>query len=98
MRGLIKGLGGDHTILISSHILSEVEETCDHLLVLNDGELVGQGTEEEILTAFSHSLNFNLSVQGDFEAVGNLLTKHPLVSAITAGRRRGPARKTLAAA
>jgi ABC-2 type transport system ATP-binding protein len=89
MRGLIKGLGGDHTILISSHILSEVEETCDHLLVLNDGELVGQGTEEEILTAFSHSLNFNLSVQGDFEAVGRLLTEHPLVSAITAGRRRG---------
>jgi len=89
MRGLIKGLGGDHTILISSHILSEVEETCDHLLVLNDGELVGQGTEEEILTAFSHSLNFNLSVQGDFETVGTLLAEHPLVSTITAGRRRG---------
>ena len=89
MRGLIKGLGGDHTILISSHILSEVEETCDHLLVLNDGELVGQGTEEEILTAFSHSLNFNLSVQGDFEAVGRLLAAHPLVSTISSGRRRG---------
>lgn len=89
MRGLIKGLGGDHTILISSHILSEVEATCDHLLVLSDGELVGQGTEEEILAAFSHSLHFNFSVQGDFEAVGNLLAVHPLVSEISAGRRRG---------
>jgi ABC-2 type transport system ATP-binding protein len=89
MRGLIKGLGGDHTILISSHILSEVEATCDHLLVLNDGELVGQGTEEEILTAFSHSLHFNLSVQGDFEAVGELLASHPLVTELNAGRRRG---------
>jgi ABC-2 type transport system ATP-binding protein len=89
MRGLIKGLGGDHTILISSHILSEVEETCDHLLVLNDGELVGQGTEEEILAAFSHSLHFEVSVQGDFESVGHLLAAHPLVVELNAGRKRG---------
>jgi len=89
MRGLIKKLGGDHTILISSHILSEVEETCDHLLVLNDGELVGQGTEQELLASFSHSLHFEVSVQGDFEAIGNLLSTHPLVSEVSAGRRRG---------
>ena len=89
MRGLIKKLGGDHTILISSHILSEVEETCDHLLVLNDGELVGQGTEQELLASFSHSLHFEVSVQGDFDAIGNLLSTHPLVSEVSAGRRRG---------
>jgi len=89
MRGLIKSLGGDHTILISSHILSEVEETCDHLLVLNDGELVGQGTEEEILASFSHSLHFEVSVQGDFEGIGALLDGHPLVSDVTVGRKRG---------
>lgn len=89
MRGLIKSLGGDHTILISSHILSEVEETCDHLLVLSEGELVAQGTEDELLASFSHSLNFEVEVQGEFEAIGNLLAGLPLVTAISAGRKRG---------
>ena len=89
MRKLIKGLGGDHTILISSHILSEVEETCDHLLVLSEGELVAQGTENEVLASFSHSLHFEVSIQGEFEAAGRLLSAHPMVTLIESGRKRG---------
>lgn len=49
MRELIRGLRGDHTVLISSHILTEVEETCDHLLMLDAGRVVAQGTEQQIL-------------------------------------------------
>jgi ABC-2 type transport system ATP-binding protein len=35
-------------VLLSSHILSEISQTCDRLLIINEGQLVGQGTEEEL--------------------------------------------------
>jgi len=48
MRKLIHGLKDKHTVLISSHILSEVSQTCDRLLVLGDGRILGAGTEAEL--------------------------------------------------
>lgn len=48
VRKLIRGLGEDHTILVSTHILSEVEATCDRALVIDRGRLVAQGTLEEL--------------------------------------------------
>ena len=48
MRELIRGLKGTHTVLVSSHILPEISQTCDRLLVINGGQLVAQGTEEEL--------------------------------------------------
>lgn len=48
MRELIRSLRGEHTILLSSHILSEIERTCDRILMLHEGRIVAQGTEEEL--------------------------------------------------
>ena len=48
MRELIKRLGGEHTVLLSSHILTEISQTCDRLLVIDRGKLVADGTEESI--------------------------------------------------
>lgn len=48
MRGLIRALAEHHTVLISSHILSEIERTCDRILVLHEGRIVAQGREEEL--------------------------------------------------
>jgi ABC-2 type transport system ATP-binding protein len=53
MRNLINNLKQDHTVLISSHILSEISQTCDHVLVLNKGAIVGAGTEAELAKAAS---------------------------------------------
>jgi ABC-2 type transport system ATP-binding protein len=51
MRKLIRNLRGEHTVLLSSHILSEISQTCDRLLVIHEGELVGQGTESDLSKA-----------------------------------------------
>jgi ABC-2 type transport system ATP-binding protein len=51
MRTMIRDLRGAHTILLSSHILSEISQTCDRLLVIQHGELVAQGTEQDLATA-----------------------------------------------
>ncbi len=48
MRELIHGLRDTHTILISSHILTEISQTCDQILVLNAGEIVASGTEADL--------------------------------------------------
>jgi ABC-2 type transport system ATP-binding protein len=51
MRNLLRGLRGEHTVLISSHFLTEISQTCDRLLVIQAGELVGQGSEDELASA-----------------------------------------------
>jgi ABC-2 type transport system ATP-binding protein len=48
MRELIRNLRGSHTILLSSHNLPEISQTCDRLLVIQNGEIVGQGSEQEL--------------------------------------------------
>ncbi|WP_224372938.1 ABC transporter ATP-binding protein [Hyalangium versicolor] len=48
MRELIRNLKGTHTVLVSSHILPEISETCDRLLIVHNGQLVAQGAEEEL--------------------------------------------------
>ena len=48
MRNLIHDLKQNHTVLISSHILTEISQTCDRLLVLDKGKLVGSGSESEL--------------------------------------------------
>jgi ABC-2 type transport system ATP-binding protein len=48
MRNTIRSLRGEHTILLSSHILSEISQTCDRLLVIQRGEIVAQGSEQEL--------------------------------------------------
>ena len=48
MRNLIHDLKQSHTVLISSHILTEISQTCDRLLVLGKGKLLGAGSEDEL--------------------------------------------------
>ena len=83
MRGLVRDLGGDHTVLISSHILPEVEETCDQLLVLREGELVVKGTEAELLERAGGKFDFEIEVRGTFEAANSALEETPGVTSST---------------
>ena len=50
MRATIRALKGEHTVLLSSHILSEISQTCDRLLVIQRGEIVAQGSEQDLAT------------------------------------------------
>lgn len=49
MRQLIRSLRGAHTILLSSHLLSEIERTCDRILILKEGRILASGTEAEVV-------------------------------------------------
>ena len=74
MRGMIRALKDSHTILISSHILPEISQTCDRLLILNDGEIVASGTEAELGDTLLRSRGMVVTVRprgsGDVDAAG----------------------------
>lgn len=48
IRSLIKKIGREKTVILSSHILAEVEATCDRILIINKGKIVADGTAEEL--------------------------------------------------
>lgn len=64
MRELIRNLKGTHTVLVSSHILPEISETCDRLLIISGGQLVAQGTEEELAKKLGGG-SIEVEVRGD---------------------------------
>ena len=49
VRNLIRELAGSHTLLISSHILSEIEMTCDRIVILHEGRLLASGALDELM-------------------------------------------------
>src|SRR5690606_32548498 len=48
LRDLVKELGRDHTVLFSTHILSEAEQVCDNVIIINDGRIIAQGSPVEL--------------------------------------------------
>ena len=73
IRELIKKLSEEHTIILSSHILSEVSAVCDYIMIINHGKLVASDTTENLR---NHSLGSNtleLTVKGEKQDVKNLL-------------------------
>lgn len=69
MRTLIKGLGKKHTVILSSHILSEIEATCDRVIVINKGKLVADARTSDITRSLAGSWNLMLQVEGSETAV-----------------------------
>lgn len=63
MRELVKNLKGDHTVVVSSHILSEISETCDRILVINDGAIEWTGTERELSIALRQGSRIAVTVR-----------------------------------
>lgn len=88
MRKVIQRLAEGRAVLVSSHILSEVEQTCDWLLVLRDGELVAQGTEDD-LTRDLGAVRLALTVRGAGERLAPWLDAHALVASAELSRADG---------
>jgi ABC-2 type transport system ATP-binding protein len=63
MRELVKNLKGEHTVVVSSHILSEISETCDRILVINDGRIKWSGTERELSVALRQGSRIAITVR-----------------------------------
>ncbi|HEY8073619.1 MAG TPA: ABC transporter ATP-binding protein [Labilithrix sp.] len=68
MRQLLRSLRGEHTIVLSSHILTEISETCDRLLVIGEGRIVAAGREEELTKTSLGGESVAFTIKKDDEA------------------------------
>ncbi|MDR1596277.1 MAG: ATP-binding cassette domain-containing protein [Treponema sp.] len=64
IRGLIKELGKRKTVILSTHILQEVEAVCSQVLILNEGRIAAQGSPEEIAGTMKGGDNWELTLKG----------------------------------
>jgi len=70
-RKLIRDLAGEHTIILSTHILSEVEQTCDHAIIINKGKLVAKDSVANLQNRVRGAESVLITVEGrDGEADG----------------------------
>jgi len=89
MRDMILSLKGQHTVILSSHILSEITKTCDRILVIDRGRLVAEGTEAQLRGDVKQNLEVRIEVEA-FEAhVREALRVLPGVLEIKESRRNG---------
>jgi ABC-2 type transport system ATP-binding protein len=86
MRQLIRSLKDKHTVLVSSHNLPEIKQTCDRLMVIRGGELVAVGTEGEI--AKTAKSTFLVDVRGTDEAVREAFEEARIMGLIASWTKR----------
>jgi ABC-2 type transport system ATP-binding protein len=71
-RDLIRGLGGDHTIILSTHILPEVAQTCQRVVIINKGKVVAIDTPDNLTHQLKGSAVLYVQVEGTASAIGAL--------------------------
>ena len=95
-RELIRGLAGDHTIILSTHILPEVEQTCEKVIIINKGKLVATDSVENLRSRARGAESVIVEVEGRDGSLESTAVQHKLetvagVSRVLFKDHRGPA-------
>ncbi len=92
IRNLIRNLGRDHTVILSTHILQEVQAVCDRIIIINRGKVVADEKTENISRAMEQSRRFNVKICGpQREVLAMLKDKNGIVYAEALAERDGDA-------
>ncbi|MGI9145022.1 MAG: ABC transporter ATP-binding protein [Chloroflexota bacterium] len=82
VRNLIKSLGGEHTIILSTHILPEVAATCSRIVIISNGRVVAEDTPENLDRRLKGAESIALTVRGPNDQVASVLKRVPHVSSV----------------
>lgn len=74
IRTLIKRLGKNHTVILSSHILSEVQAVCDKIVVINQGKIVADDTEENLSRNLVNNNKISVKIDGPASEAGKVIS------------------------
>jgi ABC-2 type transport system ATP-binding protein len=82
IRSLIKSLRGEHTIILSTHILAEVTQTCDGVVIINEGRLMASGSLEELTASVRHKDGAVVRVRQGLQEAAAEIAKIPGVEKV----------------
>ncbi|MBQ7391871.1 MAG: ATP-binding cassette domain-containing protein, partial [Clostridia bacterium] len=92
IRNLIRSLGKAHTVILSTHILQEVQAVCDRIIIINKGKIVANEKTENIANVMSRNRRFNVKIVGPQKDVLAMLRSMPGITyAETLAERDGDA-------
>lgn len=75
IRSLIKDLGREHTVILSSHILSEVSQICDRVIIINNGKIVAEDTPEHLENKVSSNNIIYVTVEDNDDKINTMKEK-----------------------
>jgi len=84
VRNLIKSLAGDHTIILSTHILPEVSMTCNRVAIINKGRVVATDTPDQLMTSLRGGQGYEVEIGGDVAVVEPMLQQLAEVRSVEA--------------
>ncbi len=89
VRNLIRELGGEHTVILSTHILPEVEMTCDRVIIINRGEIAAVDTAKNLTAGVTGRARFEVAVSGEADRAASVIREAEGVLSVSevAGRR-----------
>ncbi len=82
-RELIKQLAGDHTIILSTHILPEVAQTCQRVVIINRGRVVAVDTPENLTRRLDGAQTMYVQLDGEAEGAAGALARLPGIAGVT---------------
>ncbi|MBQ9414719.1 MAG: ATP-binding cassette domain-containing protein [Clostridia bacterium] len=91
IRSLIKSLGKRHTVILSSHILSEIESVCNRIVVISEGHIVADDTAQALSERYAGDRRLTVTIDGPKSEVEALLRALPHVEKVETLRERGGA-------
>jgi ABC-2 type transport system ATP-binding protein len=87
VRELIREIGKERTVLLSTHILSEAQQVCDRVLIINKGKIVAEDSPEQLQARLTGAQRVALRVAGDADGLKELLESIPGVNRVYQGDR-----------
>jgi len=90
IRNLIKDLGTEKLVLMSSHILQEIQATVNRIIIIHKGEIVADGTNEELMSGFMGNTKLTLEIKNSEDSTVKALTeKIPSISLVDTTTKNG---------
>ena len=82
IRNLIRSLGKNHTVVLSTHILSEVQSVCDRIIIINEGKIIADEKTENITQAVDQNRRWSVKISGPQREVQAALSAIPGVTSV----------------
>jgi ABC-2 type transport system ATP-binding protein len=83
VRNLIRDLGKEHTILLSTHILSEAQQVCNRVLIINKGHIIAEDTPENLQSRLTGAQRIVIKLGGDADGVEAVVSRVPGVARLS---------------